>query len=105
MSNHNKAEDVRGSEAEYITLTILGQDNAVSTFRVMRSRPLGRLMHNYCNWIGIDEATVRFLYDGQRIRKTDTPLSLEMAEDDTIEVYWRQVGGRGPYTCRNLSKF
>lgn len=38
-------------------------------------------------------ATVRFRFDGQAINETDTPLSLEMEEGDTIEVYQQQTGG------------
>jgi small ubiquitin-related modifier len=44
--------------------------------------------------------TMRFRFDGQPINETDTPVSLEMEEGDTIEVYQQQTGGRGPYiTC------
>ncbi|GFG28158.1 hypothetical protein Cfor_02586 [Coptotermes formosanus] len=101
MSQCNEAEDVRGSEAEYISLKILGQDNSIVAFKVRKCRPLRKLMYTYCNCIGIDAATMRFVYDGRRIRKRDTPMSLEMTEDDTIEVYRQQIGGKGPYTCRN----
>ena len=38
-------------------------------------------------------ATVRFRFDGQAINETDTPLTLEMDEGDTIEVYQQQTGG------------
>ena len=38
-------------------------------------------------------ATVRFRFDGQAINENDTPLSLEMDEGDTIEVYQQQTGG------------
>lgn len=38
-------------------------------------------------------ATVRFRFDGQAINETDTPLSLDMDEGDTIEVYQQQTGG------------
>ncbi|GFG38501.1 hypothetical protein Cfor_06914 [Coptotermes formosanus] len=101
MSKHNVAEDVRDSEAEYLSLKILGQDNSILAFKVRKCRPLKKVMYFYCNYMGIDEATMRFVYDGRRIRKTDTPMRLGIAEDDTIEVYRCQLGGRGPYTCRN----
>ncbi|PNF38839.1 hypothetical protein B7P43_G10192 [Cryptotermes secundus] len=49
---------------------------------------------------GIAMATMRFRFDGQPINETDTPISLEMEEGDTIEVYQQQTGGRRPYiTC------
>lgn len=36
---------------------------------------------------------VRFRFDGQAINENDTPMSLEMEEGDTIEVYQQQTGG------------
>jgi small ubiquitin-related modifier len=49
---------------------------------------------------GIAMATMRFRFDGQPINESDTPISLEMEEGDTIEVYQQQTGGRRPYiTC------
>jgi small ubiquitin-related modifier len=46
---------------------------------------------------GIAMATMRFRFDGQPINETDTPISLEMEEGDTIEVYQQQTGGRRLY--------
>jgi small ubiquitin-related modifier len=46
---------------------------------------------------GIAMATMRFRFDGQPINETDTPISLEMEEGDTIEVYQQQTGGRQPF--------
>jgi small ubiquitin-related modifier len=54
---------------------------------------------------GIAVATTRFRFDGQPISATDTPISLEMEEGDTIEVYQQQTGGRGPYNCQNTCSF
>lgn len=39
-------------------------------------------------------ATMRFRFDGQPINESDTPITLEMEEGDTIEVYQQQTGGR-----------
>lgn len=38
-------------------------------------------------------AAVRFRFDGQPINEADTPMTLEMEEGDTIEVYQQQTGG------------
>ena len=35
----------------------------------------------------------RFLFDGRRINDDETPKSLEMEQDDVIEVYQEQTGG------------
>lgn len=44
-------------------------------------------------FLGVSVNTLRFLFDGRRINDEDTPKSLEMEEDDVIEVYQEQVGG------------
>ena len=36
---------------------------------------------------------LRFLFDGERIKDTDTPESLEMQDQDEIDVVQEQVGG------------
>jgi len=59
----------------------------------------------FISFQGIAVATTRFRFDGQPISATDTPISLEMEEGDTIEVYQQQTGGRGPYICWNESSF
>lgn len=59
----------------------------------------------FISFQGIAVATTRFRFDGQPISATDTPISLEMEEGDTIEVYQQQTGGREPYVCRNKSSF
>lgn len=46
---------------------------------------------------GLAMAAVRFRFDGQAINESDTPLSLEMEEGDTIEVYQQQTGGGYQY--------
>lgn len=39
----------------------------------------------------------RFRFDGNPLNETDTPISLEMEEGDTIEVYQQQTGGLNGY--------
>lgn len=92
MSEDKK--DVKGSESEHINLKVLGQDNAIVQFKIKKHTPLRKLMNAYCDRVGIAMATMRFRFDGQPINETDTPLSLEMEEGDTIEVYQQQTGGK-----------
>ena len=36
----------------------------------------------YATRRGVQESTLRFLVDGERVQKTDTPKSLELADQD-----------------------
>lgn len=54
---------------------------------------MGKLKKSYAERTGVAVNTLRFLFDGRRINDEDTPKSLEMEEEDVIEVYQEQVGG------------
>ncbi|BET00476.1 small ubiquitin-related modifier-like [Nesidiocoris tenuis] len=91
MSDDKK--EVKAGEAEHINLKVMGQDNAIVQFKIKKHTPLRKLMNAYCDRAGLAMAAVRFRFDGQPINEADTPLSLEMEEGDTIEVYQQQTGG------------
>ncbi|KAJ3730426.1 ubiquitin-2 like Rad60 SUMO-like-domain-containing protein, partial [Lentinula raphanica] len=55
-------------------------------FKIKRTTQLRKLLGAYANKVGKDVNTIRFLYDGTRISETDTPHSLEMEDNDTIDV-------------------
>lgn len=49
----------------------------------------------FCEYSKItDGATLRFIFDGQFITPEDTPKSLEMEDQDQVDVHLKQVGGR-----------
>uniref|UniRef100_A0AAX7SYH0 Ubiquitin-like domain-containing protein n=1 Tax=Astatotilapia calliptera TaxID=8154 RepID=A0AAX7SYH0_ASTCA len=43
---------------------------------------------------GLSMRQIRFRFDGQPINETDTPAQLEMEDEDTIDVFQQQTGGR-----------
>ena len=78
---------------EYIKLKVVGQDSNEVHFRVKFGTSMGKLKKSYADRTGVAVASLRFLFDGRRINDEDTPKSLEMEEDDVIEVYQEQLGG------------
>jgi len=80
-------------QSEYIKLKVVGQDSNEVHFRVKFGTTMGKLKKSYAERTGVNVNTLRFLFDGRRINDEDTPKSLEMEEDDVIEVYQEQVGG------------
>ena len=54
---------------------------------------MGKLKKSYSERVGAPIASLRFLFDGKRINDEETPKSLEMEQDDVIEVYQEQTGG------------
>ena len=81
------------AETEYIKLKVVGQDSNEIHFRVKMSTQMGKLKKSYSERVGAPIASLRFLFDGKRINDDETPKSLEMEQDDVIEVYQEQTGG------------
>ncbi|KAL0958641.1 hypothetical protein HGRIS_013978 [Hohenbuehelia grisea] len=55
-------------------------------FKIKHSTKLRELQGGYANQVGKNVNSIRFLYDGDRIQEDDTPASLSMDDNDTINV-------------------
>ncbi|CAO4360484.1 unnamed protein product [Caenorhabditis nigoni] len=83
-----------GDNAEYIKIKVVGQDSNEVHFRVKFGTSMAKLKKSYADRTGVSVSSLRFLFDGRRINDEDTPKSLEMEDDDVIEVYQEQLGGQ-----------
>merc|ERR1712130_2719 len=105
------ATSTMGDETEYIKLKVVGQDSNEIHFRVKQTTQMGKLKKSYSERVGVPVTSLRFvvkllywfltafsmcrfLFDGRRIDDDETPKALEMEQDDVIEVYQEQTGGR-----------
>nr|AAX30012.1 small ubiquitin modifier 2 [Schistosoma mansoni] len=81
---------------QYINLKVKGQDGSEVQFRIKRSTPLSKkLMNAYCDRTSVDVNSIRFLFDGRRIREaTQTPDELDMEDGDEIDAHREQTGGK-----------
>ena len=80
-------------ETECIKLKVVGQYSNEIHFRVKMTTAMGKLKKSYSERVGVPVTSLRFLFDGKRINDDETPNSLEMKQDDEIEVYHEQTGG------------
>merc|ERR1711881_54982 len=80
-------------KTEHINLKVAGQDGSVVQFKIKKHTPLRKLMQAYCDRQGLQISLVRFRFDGNPVKETDTPLALEMEDEDTIDVFQSQTGG------------
>ncbi len=87
--------DSKAPKADLLNLRVVAQDGQVVQFKIKVTTPLRKLMHAFCDRQRIVQNTVRFVFDGERVKDTDTPKGLEMEEGDTIEVFSHQTGGGG----------
>ncbi|ESO95253.1 hypothetical protein LOTGIDRAFT_227264 [Lottia gigantea] len=92
MSDEKQVNDEKiGSE--HINLKVTGQDGSVVHFKIKKNTPLRKLMSAYCNRAGITAGAVRFRFDGNPMNDDDTPISLDMEDGDSIDVFQSQTGG------------
>ena len=67
--------------AEHLNIKVTDNNNEVF-FKIKRSTKLEKLMTAFCERQGKTLASVRFLFEGQRVQQTDTP--------DTVCLPWRR---------------
>merc|ERR1712226_376342 len=91
--NENKPKADEGA-TEHVNLKVCGQDGSVVQFKIKKNTQLKKLMNAYCDRQGLDINQIRFRFDGTPINETDSPASLDMEDDDTIDVFTQQTGGR-----------
>ncbi|VDM07910.1 unnamed protein product [Wuchereria bancrofti] len=85
-NNNTATGPAPASSSEYIKLRVVGQDSNEVHFRVKFGTSMGKLKKSYADRMGVDVGSLRFLFDGRRINDEDTPKTLEIEEDDIIEV-------------------
>jgi len=88
------SQEVKGSTTkDQILVKVKGQDNSIIQFKIKKGTPFRKLMTAYCEKQGVQLDSMRFKFDGVPIGLNDTPTSLEIEDDDTIEAYLPQTGG------------
>jgi len=76
-----------------INIKVVSSTGEEVFFKIKRSTKLTKLQGAYASKVGKEVGSIRFLYDGARIQDDDTPASLDMEDNDTIDVMVEQVGG------------
>jgi len=88
-------QDVKPQDSvQHINLKVVGADSSEIAFKIKRTTPLSKLMAAYIQKTGQDPTSVRFLFEGTRVNDHDTPESLDMEDDDQIQVLVQQLGGK-----------
>lgn len=62
-------------------------------FKINKNTTMKKLMDAYCKKQGVMPNSFRFLFNGERLKDDDTPLTLQMENDDIIDAMLQQIGG------------
>jgi hypothetical protein len=68
----NGGHDAPPPPTEHLNIKVTDNNNEVF-FKIKRSTKLEKLMNAFCDRQGKQLSTVRFLFDGQRVRPEDSP--------------------------------
>ena len=69
------------------------QDRETVTFRVKPTTKFAKIMKAWCEKQQVEQSSVRFMFDGERISGDNTPLDLDMEDGDQVDVTTLAVGG------------
>ena len=64
-------------KSEHLNIKVTDNNNEVF-FKIKRTTPLSKLMNAFCERQGKTPQTVRFLFDGDRVRPEDSPASVSI---------------------------
>jgi hypothetical protein len=80
-----KGQLVKVCEHSKQVILICSGDDCFVHYEIKKTQALKRLMKHYCILKGLEMNTICFLFDGNRLSKTQTPAELNMKDDDMIE--------------------
>ncbi|PPQ67783.1 hypothetical protein CVT25_009087 [Psilocybe cyanescens] len=66
------------------------------TFSTRREKPLVKVFNAFSKRLGLDENTLRFYFDEQRVRPEQTPAELNMEDGEELDATVEQEGGKCP---------
>ncbi|XP_075253372.1 small ubiquitin-related modifier 1-like [Convolutriloba macropyga] len=93
MTDNAGGDQTQQKSNDYVTLKVKQEGTGEVHFRVKMSTKMSKLKNNFCERQGLSRASVRFMFEGQRIEDDMTPADLDLQEDDLIEVFSEQTGG------------
>lgn len=75
------------SESKSMEIKVVDQQGVEVVFRVKKDTKIRRIQEAYAQQKGVELGSVRFVYDGNRLRNEDdhTPKTLEMEDGDQLD--------------------
>jgi hypothetical protein len=98
---------INGTQNNYssrrMRVLVARQDDSKMTAFVMKKEdPMRKLFKRYSILVGVEASCLRFLFDGYKVKHVDTPTTLQMKNNDILEVYQLESNGGKCYfkNCR-----
>ena len=83
-----------GDKGDPINLKIMDPSGNYHSYMSSTNIMFDWVMKKFCRETKLDKSSLRFCFDGRRLKEEDTAKIVEMEEGDIIEVYQEHSGGR-----------
>ncbi len=89
------SKDVKPSQAlsETIKITVTSQSFENLVFKIKKITPFSKIFLKYCERYDVELDTIKFVFDGDIIKGSQTPKILGIEDGDVIDATVQQVGG------------
>ena len=84
------SDDAEMTMTSHTAVVVQDQMGRRLVFKVGRRVPLARLMSVYCEKMGLEQNSIRFFLDGERIEPGDTAEKLAMRDQELIDAAMEQ---------------
>ena len=76
-----------------LNIRIRDQTGEETFFKVKKTTKLDKVFNAYSQRKGVNATSLRFLFDGQRVRGDQTPQDIDMDDGDQLDCMLEQQGG------------
>jgi len=80
-------------DTELVSIKVKSQDGQEVFFKLKKTAKLQKMMKAYAQRQAVDITAYQFLFDGKRIKESDTIEGLELEDGDEIDAMLHQTGG------------
>lgn len=88
-------EESKPTTDAQINLVVAAQDGTQVHFKVKRTTPFQKVFNAYATRQNLNSESLKFLFDGRRLKAHETPADYDMEDGDSIDCMLEQLGGGG----------
>jgi len=88
-------EENNTEEKTYLNIKVSTADGGETFFRLKKTTKMRSLINAFCKNKGLQEGSVRFSFDGQRLDGSSTVEDVGLEDNDIIDAMVEQTGGGG----------
>lgn len=81
------------SNVDELSINVKSQEGNIICFKLKKTTLLKKMIDAYCTKFGLQPKSIRFIFEGERVKENDTPEKLGIEDGDEIDAMIEQHGG------------